>query len=57
MGVMNPRPVLWLVLIVSAVANTVLSSAGAHLIGAGFGLITLACIVALVVHHYRHREG
>ncbi|GAA2567514.1 hypothetical protein GCM10010435_46540 [Winogradskya consettensis] len=54
---MNPRPVLWLVLIVSAVANTVLSSAGAHLIGAGFGLITLACIVALVVHHYRHREG
>jgi hypothetical protein len=50
------RPVLWLVLIVSAAANAVCSSVGASpFVGAGFGLITLASAVALIVHHYRHR--
>ncbi|MEV6692155.1 hypothetical protein AB0M35_11885 [Micromonospora sp. NPDC051196] len=52
------RPVLWLLLIVSAATNATMSFAGANvLIGAGFGLVTLASAVALVVHHYRRRRG
>lgn len=50
------RPALWLLLILSAAANATASTVGANtLAGVGFGLITLACTVALVVHHYRHR--
>jgi hypothetical protein len=50
------RPVLWLLLIVSASANAVSSAIGLHvLIGIGFGLITVACIAALVAHHYLNR--
>jgi hypothetical protein len=49
------RPVLWLVLVVSAAANTASSTADlTPLVGVGFGVVTLACVVALVVHHYRH---
>jgi len=51
------RPVLWLVLIVSAAANVVASTSGlSPLAGASFGLVTLACVAALIVHHYRHRR-
>lgn len=51
------RPVLWLVLVVSAAANATVSAAGANVLaGIGFGVITLACAAALVVHHYRHRR-
>lgn len=51
------RPVLWLVLIVSAAANGVASTVGSHtLVGIGFGLVTLACVAALIVHHYLHRR-
>ena len=51
------RPVLWVVLIVSAAANAVTSSAGLNpFVGAGFGVITLACVTTLIVHHYRHRR-
>lgn len=51
------RPALWLLLIVSAVANGVSTSIDLHpLVGIGFGLLTVACIVALVVHHYRHQR-
>lgn len=50
------RPTLWLVLILSAAANATTSAAGANVFASvGFGLITLACAAALVVHHYRHR--
>jgi hypothetical protein len=50
------RPVLWLLLIVSAAGNMVTSNAGVNIaIGIGFGLATLACAAALIVHHYRHR--
>ncbi|MEV4640622.1 hypothetical protein AB0J80_25090 [Actinoplanes sp. NPDC049548] len=50
------RPLLWLVLVLSAAANAVASSTGANVfIGAGFGVVTLACAVALVAHHYRRR--
>jgi len=51
------RPVLWLVLIVSAAANGISSTIGLHpVVGIGSGLVTLACIAALVVHHYQHRR-
>jgi Flp pilus assembly protein TadB len=52
------RPVLWLVLIASAAANGISSTIGLRpLVGIGFGLVTLACTAALVVHHYRYRRG
>lgn len=51
------RPVLWLLLVISAAANATVSAAGANVIaGICFGLVTLACATALVVHHYRNRE-
>jgi hypothetical protein len=50
------RPVLWLVLIVSAAVNAVCSSLGiSAFVGIVFGVIALASAVALIVHHYRHR--
>jgi hypothetical protein len=52
------RPVLWLVLIVSAAANGVASNIEVSpLLGICFGVVTLASAVALAVHHYRHRRG
>ncbi|WP_024285584.1 hypothetical protein [Cellulomonas sp. KRMCY2] len=49
------RPVLWVALAASAAANVVTSSVGINmLIGVGFGLLTLACVIALVVDHYSH---
>ena len=52
------RPVLWLLLVVFAVANMVTSSIGglSVFVGIGCGLATLACAVALVVHHRRQRR-
>ncbi|MGW7351052.1 hypothetical protein [Streptomyces sp. NPDC054784] len=51
------RPVLWTVLVVCAAANAVFSGTGASVAaGIGFGLLTLACATALVVHHYRGRR-
>ena len=50
------RPLLWVVLVLSAAANAVMSSIGANVfIGAAFGVVTLASAAGLVVHHYRHR--
>ncbi|WP_229073358.1 hypothetical protein [Actinoplanes sp. DH11] len=50
------RPILWLVLIVSAAANAVTSALNVNLfVSAGFGLVVLGCIVALVTGHYRNR--
>ncbi|MFF7653194.1 hypothetical protein ACFZCY_25785 [Streptomyces sp. NPDC007983] len=53
------RPVLWLLLVVFAVANMVTSSVGGLnvFVGIGFGLATLACGIALVVHHRRQRRS
>jgi hypothetical protein len=51
------RPILWLLLVVSAAANAVASASGlTPLVGIGFGMVTLACVAALTVHHYRHRR-
>jgi hypothetical protein len=50
------RPVLWLVLILSAAADATTSAVGASpFASVGFGVITLASAIALVVHHYRRR--
>lgn len=52
------RPLLWLGLIVSAAANAVTANIGINpLVGIGFGLATLACVTALIVHHYQHRRA
>ncbi|CAM3543971.1 hypothetical protein KIPE111705_13665 [Kibdelosporangium persicum] len=51
------RPLVWLVLIVSASGNVVASVANLDIIvGVVFGVITLTCGVTLVVHHYRNRR-
>ncbi|MGK5441657.1 hypothetical protein ACSNN7_07505 [Micromonospora sp. URMC 105] len=50
------RPLLWLVLLVSAAANMVLSTAVDNpWISSAFGLVALLCGVALIVHHRRNR--
>ncbi|WP_371782638.1 hypothetical protein [Streptosporangium subroseum] len=51
------RPVLWAVLVISGVLNVVTSITVANVfVGMGFGLVALACIVALVVQSYKHRR-
>ncbi|WP_436758858.1 hypothetical protein [Streptosporangium sp. V21-05] len=51
------RPVLWFLLMVSAVLNMVFSSVGTNVLaGIGLGLATLACVAALIAHHYRNRR-
>ncbi|MEU7855459.1 hypothetical protein [Nonomuraea sp. NPDC049141] len=49
------RPVLWVLLLISAVLNIVTSNINIF-VGIGFGLATLACAAGLVVDHYRHRR-
>ncbi|MEV6157362.1 hypothetical protein AB0L53_44195 [Nonomuraea sp. NPDC052129] len=50
------RPVLWLLLGISAVLNIVTSNFGSNIfVGIGFGLATIACAVALAVHHHHRR--
>ncbi|MDJ1134799.1 hypothetical protein [Streptomyces iconiensis] len=53
------RPVLWLLLLVSAVLNAVTSSIGgiSVFVGIGMGLATLAFAAALVVHYRRRRRA
>ncbi|MCA2214247.1 hypothetical protein [Jidongwangia harbinensis] len=51
------RPVLWVVLVISAALNAVFSSTLENpLVGVAFGLVALSAIAGLVVHHYRHRQ-
>jgi hypothetical protein len=51
------RPMLWLLLVISAAGNVVTSNIGLNvMIGIGFGLVTLACAAALIVGHYQHRR-
>jgi hypothetical protein len=47
------RPLLWTLLLISAVGNTVTSSVGgiSIFVGLGLGVLTLACAAALVAHH------
>ncbi|MFI0353428.1 hypothetical protein [Actinomadura sp. 9N407] len=48
------RPVLWVVLAISAAGNMVVSTSGLNIIGnILFGIVTLGCATALIVQHYR----
>ncbi|MER5997770.1 hypothetical protein ABT120_04300 [Nonomuraea angiospora] len=52
-----PRPVLWLLLAIFAVANMVTSTSDLNmLVGIGFGLATMACAAALIQQHYAQRR-
>ena len=50
------RPVLWLVLILSAAANATTSMLGLGAVSAGLGVVALGSAAALIVHHYRNRR-
>jgi len=51
------RMLLWLVLWVAAAANVVLSTAVGNLWASSVcGAVALACVAALIIHHYRHRD-
>ena len=51
------RAVLWVVLVVSMVGNTVVSYTGAGVgVHLAFGLVTLACATTLLVRHLRSRR-
>lgn len=52
------RTALWLGLFVSATANATSSYLGLNqIVAAGFGLVTLGFIGALITHHYRSRPN
>ncbi|MBB5775520.1 hypothetical protein [Nonomuraea jabiensis] len=52
-----PRPLLWLLLAIFAVANMVTSTSDLNMfVGIGFGLATLACAAALIQQHYARRR-
>jgi hypothetical protein len=51
------RPFLWVVLILSAATNAVLSGMTNPFVCSAFGLVALICAVALIVHHYRNRQA
>jgi hypothetical protein len=51
------RPMLWLLLVISAAGNIVTSNTGVNVfVGAAFGLATLGLGIALGVQHYRNRR-
>ncbi|MEV5828655.1 hypothetical protein AB0L25_24150 [Spirillospora sp. NPDC052242] len=51
------RPALWMALAISLVGNVLFSTTGVSLVGnAVFSLVSLAAVVGLIVHHYRHRR-
>jgi hypothetical protein len=52
------RPLLWLLLVISAAGNMVTSTTGVNVfVSAAFGVVTLACATALIVQHYRQRRA
>ena len=53
----NVRPLLWLVLAISATGNVITSSVNGYLlVHLGLGLVALASAAGLVVDHYRNRQ-
>lgn len=52
------RPILWLLLVLSAAGNAGSSFGGVNVVlHAAFGIVTLLCAVALVVQHRRASRG
>ncbi|MFB9967119.1 hypothetical protein [Sinosporangium siamense] len=51
------RAVLWVVLMVSAVVNVIANNLGDGIspLGMGAGVVSVACIAALIIHHFRGR--
>jgi hypothetical protein len=50
------RPLLWLLLVISATGNVVTSASSLAVASIGFGLLTLSFGAALAVHHHRGRR-
>ena len=51
------RPVLWLLLVISAAGNVAASSTGVNVaVSSAFGLVTLGLGTALAVQHYKRRN-
>lgn len=51
------RPVLWVLLVISAAGDIATSSTGVNVVvSSGFGVVTLGLGIALVVQHYRNRS-
>ena len=50
------RPLLWLLLAISATGNVVMSMSHLLLVSSPLGVITLSLGIALVVSHYRGRR-
>jgi hypothetical protein len=50
------RPLLWLLLVISATGNVVMSVSNMLVVSIPLGLITLSLGTALVVSHYRGRR-
>lgn len=50
------RTVLWLLLVLSAAANTVASMAGVTVVSLACGLVTAACVIGLVMLRLRGRR-
>ena len=48
------RPLLWAALAVSALCNATTSIIGLGAVSIAFGVLTLLCGAALVLHHRRH---
>jgi hypothetical protein len=52
------RPVLWILLVIFAAADMVLSRVDANMaVDAAFALATMAGATCQIVHHYRNRRG
>jgi hypothetical protein len=49
------RPLLWVVLAISAGGNVVTSAAANLAVSIPLGVVAVLCVVGLVVDHYRHR--
>ena len=50
------RPLLWLLLVISATGNVVMSVSNLLVVSIPLGLVTLSLGTALVVTHYRGRR-
>jgi hypothetical protein len=50
------RPLLWVVLAISAAGNVVTSASNHLVVSIPLGVVAVLCVIGLVVDHYRHRR-